>query len=939
MDHKMAFLKALQQHGETLQKMATGGTTLGGPTVTTQGTSPQMGGISVSDANHYGPAVGAVAGGFNFLNDLTQNHFQGSGAKLQPGTNAAQLNQAYDQSQTGIGAQQNFLNALQAQNGIQNQSNSYNQMQDLAAGRGPNPAQAMLNNATGSNIASQAALMAGQRGAGANPGLMAREAAMQGAGIQENAAGQAAALQAQQSLNAMNNASQIAQNQVNQQGQATQGLNTATQNEQNILQGANSAFNNANVGMQSNLNNVNAMISQGNQQAGNALTGGIIKGISSVFGGGGGGLFADGGEVGQANVGAGNYTSPQAEGSPQIGAPGQSANMGDWMSGGKGGGSSGGGADLSGIIKKAGMAAMAEGGEIENPNGPKSMTARQLNGTAAPKQQQQQMPQPPRPENQGATLEGLLGLNEGGAAQLYETLKKGGKVPGQPKHPGKNTEANDTVPALLTPKEVVLPLTVTQSKNAPEAAKQFMIELAKKNKMACGGSVQKMADGGEANGTPSDDELRSRIQGIGDTIGSAINTGKDVLFGRGVPALYEAPAPQAAPAVAEAPQAPVAQEAAPTNVSLGETAQPQTTANPLGGAANPNLKYDPLQGLNTQMSGVKQEAKTIGQLESEKAKLFEDHQLAENALQRQGIEMAKGHDLEVKNMIDDMKNGHIDPSAYMNRMSGGQKLSTAIGLILGGIGGGIDRSGQNPAMDFLNKQIQNDLTAQIENRNNKNTIFNAMEKQYGNKKDALNMTHAFLIAKQMNDISQAAAKFGTPLAMARRDQALGPLQQEYNNKILETGMRSAAMSGTVQDPTLLVKYLVPKEHQAEAFKEMKSAEDTAALSPKIIDAFHRGASRNPVTSRQGQREFEGLINTTVQDLEGSVKQAAIDSIHKNMTPSGVTAMPGENEARLRTVIEYLGSKSSAPISKGYGIDLAKFRKTAPPTGGGFKKRN
>src|ERR1043165_2497619 len=117
----------------------------------------------------------------------------------------AQINTAYSQTQAGIKQQQDFLNALNGQNGLANQSNVFgqqqalaNQLQNLGNGVGPNPALAQLAQATGQNVAQQSALMASQRGASANPALLARLAAQQGAGIQQNAVGQAATLQAQQ---------------------------------------------------------------------------------------------------------------------------------------------------------------------------------------------------------------------------------------------------------------------------------------------------------------------------------------------------------------------------------------------------------------------------------------------------------------------------------------------------------------------------------------------------------------------------------------------------------------------------------------------------------------------------------------------------------------------------------------------------------------------
>jgi hypothetical protein len=47
------------------------------------------------------------------------------------------------------------------------------------------------------------------------------------------------------------------------------------------------------------------------------------------------------------------------------------------------------------------------------------------------------------------------------------------EIPGKAKFKG-DTRSNDTVPALLSPGEIVLPRTVAQSENAPEKAKKFV---------------------------------------------------------------------------------------------------------------------------------------------------------------------------------------------------------------------------------------------------------------------------------------------------------------------------------------------------------------------------------------------------------------------------------------------------------------------------------
>jgi membrane protease subunit (stomatin/prohibitin family) len=57
---------------------------------------------------------------------------------------------------------------------------------------------------------------------------------------------------------------------------------------------------------------------------------------------------------------------------------------------------------------------------------------------------------------------------------------EGREIPGKAKFKG-DTRSNDTVPALLSPGEIVLPRTVAQAEDAPEKAKKF-VDAIKKQK-------------------------------------------------------------------------------------------------------------------------------------------------------------------------------------------------------------------------------------------------------------------------------------------------------------------------------------------------------------------------------------------------------------------------------------------------------------------------
>lgn len=246
-----------------------------------------------------------------FISNLFGGSGGDAGANIQNPVQPGQLSTAYNQQQNALAQQQAFVNALGGVNGIGNQQNVYNQLQGVANGTGPNPAQAMLNNSTGQNVQQQAALMASQRGVGANPGLLARQAALQGGAIQQNAAGQGAALQAQQSLGALGQLGNLANAQVGQQAQGLGALNSASlQGQQNLL-GSQGQYNSAQAGLASQTSGqqgglLGGLLGGVGSAIGSFTGGNPIGAITGLFGGGGGGSFSSGnGGGGDFNLGAG----------------------------------------------------------------------------------------------------------------------------------------------------------------------------------------------------------------------------------------------------------------------------------------------------------------------------------------------------------------------------------------------------------------------------------------------------------------------------------------------------------------------------------------------------------------------------------------------------------------------------------------------------------
>ncbi len=374
-------------------------------------------------------------------------------------TTSGQLSTAYTGSQGALSSQQALLNALQAQNGIGNQTQNYNQLQGVINGTGPNPAQAMLHQATGQNVANQAALMAGQRGASANTGLMARQAAQQGAAIQQNAVGQGATMQAQQSLGALGQAGAMANMQAGQQANATTANTQAQLQAQSNLLNANQGYNAAKADLQSGANAANASMANTSMgQQGNML-GGILNGAGKAIA-----LAAKGGEV-QRMAQGGQMGSPLAQGAsslfgqfinqnqvnPNQGNTTKQPIFSDAGKSALGQGASNMTSSLMGLFKDSGPSA----GGMGAPGGAGAGVAKGM-------------------QTAFAAQGGQIDYRQGGPVQAQDASQKAVKAG--------NSYDNDKIPAVLSEHEIVIPRNITMGKDPVAASAKFVAQTLAKRK-------------------------------------------------------------------------------------------------------------------------------------------------------------------------------------------------------------------------------------------------------------------------------------------------------------------------------------------------------------------------------------------------------------------------------------------------------------------------
>lgn len=396
-----------------------------------------------------------------FIADIFSGSKDAINAPVTAAATPEQLAQAQANTQQGLNQQNAFVNALQGQNGIQNQSNVFNQMQGVANGTGANPAQAMLDQATGANVANQAALMAGQRGANANAGMIARQAGMQGAATQQQAAGQGAVMQANQSLNAMNQMGQIAGQQVSNLGNANNAAAATALGQQGNLIGGMNATNNAHVNNANSMNQFNAADNKANKD----MMGGLINAGGSALA-----MLSD--EKAKKNVKSGEGAVKELLNSaePKEYDYKDSAN-------GKGKHVSPMAQDLEkSEIGKSMVMDTPQGKVVDYGKGFGAILAAQSMLNKRLDSIENSM----KSESQGSIAEESDESSQdhkGPKSKLGQHYAQGGRVsavvPGKAKVAGDSLK-NDTVDAKLSPGEIVIPRSIAQGPNAAAEAAKFV---------------------------------------------------------------------------------------------------------------------------------------------------------------------------------------------------------------------------------------------------------------------------------------------------------------------------------------------------------------------------------------------------------------------------------------------------------------------------------
>ncbi len=272
---------------------------------------------------------------------------------------------------------------------------------------------------------------------------------------------------------------------------------------------------------------------------------------------------------------------------------------------------------------------------------------------------------------------------------------------------------------------------------------------------------------------------------------------------------------------------------------------------------------------------------------------------------------------------------NIDPDHYWHGKSTGSKIAAGIGLFLGGLSQGYI-GGSNPAMDVIQTAIGRDIDAQKNDQNKAHTLWSMNRDALGSDLAANLSTQNQMYTGLKYKLQQAASQFKGPMAMANAQMANAQIDQKIAQNNFRLGLMNPSKDNP--DPASRVQFLVPPERQQKVFDEIDAAQNTAANAPKILQAFDNAAIKIhavdfiPGMENADQKAMHALMGPTFKDVEGTVRQAAMDNMNHNTTPQF-----GDDKNTIQTkrnaLIGYLKSKSAAPTAKGFGIDLQQYPST------------
>lgn len=358
------------------------------------------------------------------------------------------------------------------------------------------------------------------------------------------------------------------------------------------------------------------------------------------------------------------------------------------------------------------------------------------------------------------------------------------------------------------------------------------------------------------------------------------------------------------------------------------------------------IQPDLLQQYNAnsaqERGGVYNAAKAQQNLGEEQAGIYQDSTKAIQSVLENHQQKMASLDAENDALTKTIANSKIDPSRYVHNMGTGQKIMSAIGLMLGGLGSGLTH-GPNLAYESLQKNIQNDIEAQKMDLGKKNSLLSMNLQKYGRLDAATQATMMQMNAMTQGQIAQTAAKYGGQINMGNVQATLGKMKNDemmqgmnLKQMVLQNDMKQHLAQGEVsgQNPLDYVKWVVPGDKQKEVATELGKAQFVRANHDKMMALWDQ-AQKEQTMARTGfgmvdapaTRALRAMGDPLIHDQEGRVNEFEKKDFEGLMPSSG--QLDSRQEELRNSFENFVNAKAQAPLAKTFGLDINRFNSTSP----------
>lgn len=371
----------------------------------------------------------------------------------------------------------------------------------------------------------------------------------------------------------------------------------------------------------------------------------------------------------------------------------------------------------------------------------------------------------------------------------------------------------------------------------------------------------------------------------------------------------------------------------------------------------PKASTPGIPGLAQVEAGINQEARLAGDLAKAQAGIQERALLQQQQAMATYDTKFKELETEQNALLEDYKNGHIDPDKYWTGDEKGNgshsKIASAIGILLAGFN---PTNQPNAAIQMLQYQMDKNMEAQSKNLQAKGNLLNYNMQKFGNMRDAMNATRMAQNEMIGHELSLAAAKLGGPQAQAQAQKAIGMLKLQNAELAQKLGASQTAkalgpaIANGQLDPSLAIRYM-DKEHQGKAIEELSKVQESKQALQGLESAMQElnqeqtlgNRLKNPIQSASKIGALQTNVIAALKPVFGVLSESDKKQVEQNyikLTDNAQTA-----QRKIKAIVDLVKNRSAVatPVFQMYGIDLNKVGQQPQasaqgPAAGGYQPK-